>query len=100
LEKSPTQSTIDETALRSAPADQGDSMQSNETSSDSNSQGSEKPVESTRKTPLVSAEDAARIRIASPLMKMVLYSFATIIVLNPATAYFVLNCLCYRRMRI
>jgi hypothetical protein len=100
LEKSPTQSTMDETALRSAPADQGDSMQSNETSSDSNSQGSEKPVESTRRTPLVSAEDAARIRIASPLMKMVLYSFATIIVLNPATAYFVLNCLCYRRMRI
>ena len=100
LEKSPTQSTMDETALRSAPVDQGDSMQSNETSSDSNSQGSEKPVESTRKTPLVSAEDAARIRIASPLMKMVLYSFTTIIVLNPATAYFVLNCLCYRRMRI
>ena len=100
LEKSPTQSTMDETALRSAPVDQGDSMQSNETSSDSNSQGSEKPVESTKKTPLVSAEDAARIRIASPLMKMVLYSFTTIIVLNPATAYFVLNCLCYRRMRI
>jgi hypothetical protein len=60
-----------ETAIPDAASDQNDSLHSNETSNSSITPSTDKAVEDTVKPLQISAEDAARIRIASPLMKMV-----------------------------
>ena len=63
-----------ETAVQSPSFDQNVSLSSNETINSSISPGTDKPVEETVKPLRISVEDAAKIRIASPLMKMVEYS--------------------------